>query len=133
MTPTPAAGLLIEFEDLRACPASSRPCRPQPPIRCRLRVSGELDLATVGLLRSAIQRAAANRQEVELDLSGVTFCDVVGATALEQAQQQLRARGCQLVLHHADRPLHLLFAVDGLFSSFRPSASLDGHEPRPAT
>src|SRR5215207_1307120 len=82
MTPTsprglsgpPAAveGLLVEMEDLRA------------PTRRRLRVTGELDLATVGLLRCAISRAATDHRHVELDLSGITFCDVVGATAIEQ-------------------------------------------------
>ena len=35
----------------------------------------------------------------------MTFCDVVGATAIEQAQRQLEARGCQLTLHGIDGPL----------------------------
>jgi anti-anti-sigma factor len=114
--PAAAEGLLVEVEELCA------------PTRRLLRVTGELDLATVGLLLCAIDRAAADGQQVELDLSGVSFCDVVGATALEQAQQQLQACGCQLTLHGVDRPLHLLLAVDGLFSSLRRSAG--GHEPR---
>jgi len=115
--PAAAAGLLVEIEDLPA------------PTRRRLRVTGELDLATVGLLRCAISRAATDRHHVELDLLGVTFCDVVGATAIEQAQQQLQARGCQLTLSGIDRPLHLLLAVDGLFSTLRRSALLDGQQP----
>src|SRR5829696_5997602 len=57
--PAAEAGLLVEIDDLRA------------PTRRLLRVSGELDLATVGVLGSAIQRAAADRREVELDVSGV--------------------------------------------------------------
>jgi anti-anti-sigma factor len=116
--PAPAAveGLLVEIEDRRA------------PTRRLLRVTGELDLATVGLLRCAIQRAADDHRHVELDLGGVTFCDVVGATAIEQAQQQLPARGCQLALRGIDGPLHLLLAVDGLFSTLRRSALLDGRQ-----
>jgi anti-anti-sigma factor len=109
-------GLLVTIEDSGT------------PARC-LRVRGELDLATVGLLRCVIDRAAAGRQEVELDLSGVTFCDVIGASVLERAQQQLQARGCRLTLHGLDRPLHLLLAVDGLFSTLRRSAPLDRPKP----
>jgi anti-anti-sigma factor len=99
------------------------------PTRRLLRVTGEIDLATAALLRCAILRAAADHHHVELDLSGVSFCDVVGATAIEQAQQQLQARGCQLTLRGIDGPLHLLLAVDGLFCTLRRSALLDGQQP----
>jgi len=115
--PAAAEGLLVEIEDLPA------------PTRRRLRVTGELDLATVGLLGCAITRAVTDRHHVELDLSGVTFCDVVGATAIEQAQQQVQADGGQLTLLGIDGPLHLLLAVEGLFSTLRRSARLDGHQP----
>jgi anti-anti-sigma factor len=115
--PAAAEGLLVEIEERRT------------PTRRLLRVTGELDLATVGLLRCAIQRAATDHLHVELDFSGVTFCDVVGATAIEQAQAQLHGRGCQLTLRGIDRPLHLLLAVDGLFDTLRRSALLDGHQP----
>lgn len=121
VTPAAEEGLLVEIEDLRA------------PTRRLLRVTGDLDLATVGLLRSAIHRAAADRHHLELDFSGVTFCDVVGATAIEQALQRLQARGCQLTLRGIDGPLHLLLTVDGLFSTLRRSALLDGQQPPPPT
>jgi anti-sigma B factor antagonist len=119
--PAAAEGLLVEFEDRRG------------PTRQLLRVTGELDLATVGLLRCAISRAATDHHHVELDLSGVTFCDVVGAAAIEQAQQDLQARGCQLTLRGMDRPLHLLLAVDGLFSTLQQCARTDGQQPPLAT
>jgi anti-sigma B factor antagonist len=115
--PTAVEGLLVEIQDLRA------------PTRRLLRITGEIDLATAGLLRCAIHRAAADHRHVELDLSGVTFCDVVGATAIEQAQQQLQARGWQLTLRGIDRPLRRLLAVDGLFSTLQRSALLDGQQP----
>ncbi len=72
---TGAESLLVEIQDLQA------------PTRRLLRVTGEIDVATAGLLRSAIHRAATDHQYVELDLSAATFCDVVGATAIEQAQR----------------------------------------------
>ena len=115
--PTAAEGLLVEIEDLRE------------PFRRLLPVTGEIDLATTGLLRCAIHRAAADHDHVELDLSGVTFCDVVGATAIEQEQQQLQARGCQLTLHGIEGPFRRLLAVDGLFDTLQQLAHLDGQQP----
>ena len=120
-TPEAAERLLVQIENREA------------PTRRLLRVTGELDLATVGLLRSAITRAAADRRHIELDLAGVTFCDVVGATAIEQAQQQLQTDGCQLALRGIDRPLHLLLAVDGLFTTLQQSTRADGRQPTRAT
>ena len=115
--PAAAEGLLVEVHDLRA------------PARRLLRVTGELDIATVGLLRAAIHSAADDHHQVELDLSGVTFCDVVGASAIEQEQRQLQARGCELTLHGVDGPLRLLLTVDGVFGTLRQSAALDGDRP----
>ena len=114
---TAAEGLLVEIQDLR------------PPTRRLLRVTGEIDIATAGLLRCAIDRAATDHHHVELDLSGVTFCDVVGATAIEQAHAQLQARGCQLTLGGIRGPFRRLLAVDGLFSTLRRSALLDRRQP----
>ena len=114
--PTAAEGLLVEIQDLRA------------PSRRLLRVTGEIDLATAGLLSCAIRHAAGDHDHIELDLSGVTFCDVVGATAIEQVQQQLQARGCQLTLRGIDGPFRRLLAVDGLFSTLQQSAHLDGRQ-----
>jgi anti-anti-sigma factor len=113
--PVAGPGLLAEIDDRQA------------PTRTVLRVTGELDLATAEVLCRAISRAAADCQQLELDLSCVTFCDVVGAATIERAQQQLQARGCQLTLHGIDRSLHLLLAVDGLFDGLRPCARWDGH------
>ncbi len=114
-----AAGLRVEIQDL------------QPPTRRLLRVTGEIDVATAGLLRCAIHRAATDRQHVELDLSAVTFGDVVGATAIEQAQRQLEARGCQLTLPGIDGTLRRLLAVEGLFSTLQQVALFDGQRPPP--
>jgi len=115
--PTAAEGLLVEIQDLQA------------PTRRLLRITEEIDVATAGLLRCAIHRASADHHHVELDVSAVTFCDVVGATAIEQAQRQLEARGCQLTLQGTDGSLHRLLAVEGLFSTLQRLALLDGQQP----
>ena len=114
---TAVEGLLVEIQDFRA------------PTRRLLRVTGEIDVATAGLLRCAIHGASADHDHVELDLSGVTFCDVVGATAIEQARAQLQTQGCQLTLRGIDGPFRRLLAVDGLFPTLRRSALLDGRQP----
>lgn len=104
-TPTPsqtaAQGLLVEVDGAEAGVQ-------------RVRVRGELDLATSPLLARALDRSAQGRGEVAVDLSGLTFCDVVGLTGLEQAHQRLAARGCRLTLHGTAR-LQLLLTVPGLF------------------
>ena len=113
-TPVLEQGLLVEVDGTVAAP------------RRLLRVRGELDLATAPLLARAIDRAAVGRREVELDLSGVTFCDVVGLTAIEEAQRQLQDRGCRMSLHGTDGPRHLLLGVDGLFVTLRSSVRMEG-------
>lgn len=81
----------------------------------RVHIRGELDIATSPLLARALDRAAEACTDIEVDLSGLTFCDVVGLTALEQAHRRLAGRGCRLTLHGTWR-LHLLLRVPGLFT-----------------
>jgi anti-anti-sigma factor len=94
----------------------------EEPTRCLLKVSGELDLATADLLTCAIDQAAGDYREVGVDLSALTFCDVVGATALERALHQVRAHRSRVSLYGIDGPLHLLLAAGGLFSALKPSS-----------
>src|SRR5689334_25257443 len=48
-----------------------------------------------GTLRSAIHGAATDHQHVELDLSAVTFCDVVGASAIERSEERRVGKECR--------------------------------------
>ncbi len=98
---TSGQGLLVEVDGSEAGPR-------------RVRVRGELDLATSPLFAGALDRLAQGRYEVTVDLSELAFCDVVGLTAIEQAHQRLAARGCHLTLHGTAR-LRLLLSVPGLF------------------
>jgi sulfate permease, SulP family len=108
-------------------PSSRRPPGPPPcelgliiavdgstsPPRRMLRVRGELDIATAALFAHALDRAGTPG-EVELDLSGLDFCDVVGMAAIERSARRLAARGCRLTLR-GTAGLHLLLSVPGLF------------------
>jgi len=91
-----------------------------------LRVHGDLDLASASGLDNAIHRAldraAAGSAAVDLDLTGMTFCDVIGATAIERAQRTAAESGCPLTLVGGDGPLALLRA-GGLFPTLSAAAS----------
>lgn len=63
-----------------------------PPV---VRVVGELDLATVPRLNSAL---AGLDGDVELDCSGVEFIDAAGLTAFLRAHDACAARGSKLVV-----------------------------------
>jgi anti-anti-sigma factor len=50
--------------------------------RVGLRLDGELDLSTVGKLERALVELAATDGDVQLELAGLQFIDLSGATAL---------------------------------------------------
>ncbi|MCX4472105.1 anti-sigma factor antagonist [Micromonospora sp. NBC_01655] len=62
-----------------------------------MRATGEVDIATVGLLRAALWAAPA-RPLLRLDLSGVRLLSAAGVRALVAAHRRVRARGGELVL-----------------------------------
>jgi anti-sigma B factor antagonist len=70
----------------------------------RIRVSGELDIASVDTLRTVLNAAAAAGDgDVELDMSTTRFCDSVGLCALADARHRL---------HESGRPLRIIAASD---------------------
>jgi anti-sigma B factor antagonist len=88
-------------------------------------VSGELDLATVGLLEreldSVIGRGA---RRVIVDLSGVTFMDSVSLGALVRDAKRLRARGGECVVVADDPRILRVFEITGLDRMFGIERSL---------
>jgi ABC-type transporter Mla MlaB component len=77
-----------------------------------VRVSGEVDLVTRSAWAELLADLAATGDDIELDLSGVSFIDVGGATALARAAQRLPP-GRRLRIHHP--PLCLRYLVDLLW------------------
>ena len=75
-------------------------------------VQGEIDLATAGRLRDAIEPHMGPQQTIILDLSGVEFMDSSCVHVLVQARGSLTANGGSLVLRNpstlARRVLSLL-------------------------
>jgi anti-anti-sigma factor len=66
--------------------------------RPRVAVFGEIDIATVDLLRDALRTAAAGSDEVTVDLSGVTFIGSTGLTLLLQMHAQAEREGRRIAL-----------------------------------
>ena len=92
-----------------------------------VRVAGELDLATSAELIRAVERAADATAELVVDLRGVTFCDIVGAGALEQVEPWLAARGCRLTVLGSETAFGPLRAFGCLFPRLVAAARpLDG-------
>jgi anti-anti-sigma factor len=80
-----------------------------------VRVRGEIDLATAPELEARLLDVGG--EEVDLDLSGVTFCDCAGLRVLDQARdrlgERLRLRGSSKQLHKLARILDMEWlAVD---------------------
>ncbi|MFP5253245.1 MAG: STAS domain-containing protein [Actinomycetes bacterium] len=81
----------------------------------QIEVRGEIDLATVGSLRSAvIDAVAAGARRVHLMLDGVTYIDSAGLGTLIGAHKRLTALGGELVIRcEVDRVLRL-FRMTGV-------------------
>jgi anti-anti-sigma factor len=80
-----------------------------------IRVRGEIDLATAPELEACLLDVGG--QAVDLDLSGVTFCDGAGLRVLDQARDRLgeylRVRGSSKHLQKLARILDMAWlAVD---------------------
>ncbi|MFE5549388.1 STAS domain-containing protein [Streptomyces sp. NPDC056534] len=72
-----------------------------------LRLTGELDLATVPLLLQAAATALSTRpRHLNLDLAGLTFCDQTGLRALHRLTRQVHAARVSLRLTGLHSRLH---------------------------
>jgi anti-anti-sigma factor len=80
---------------------------PEPVLRVRLEPRdglqrvvpvGEVDSASVDLLCAAVEHALAQRQDVQLVMSGVTFCDVAAIEEVLRLHGTARDAGRHLVL-----------------------------------
>ncbi|MFF3935361.1 STAS domain-containing protein [Streptomyces phaeofaciens] len=105
-----------------------------PPTRTRVtgpftvvEVTGEIDLATAGLLAEHLDAATATpAPDVLVDLRNVAFFDCSGLRVLCRAQDRATARGGRLrVVSDAPR-LRRLFGATGLLGRFPPLPSIPG-------
>ncbi|WP_433384846.1 STAS domain-containing protein [Micromonospora sp. KLBMP9576] len=78
-----------------------------------VRATGEIDIATVATLRSALWAAPA-RPVLRLDLAGVSLLSAAGVRALVAAHLRVRARGGELVLLRPDPVVERVLRATGL-------------------
>jgi anti-sigma B factor antagonist len=77
-------------------------------------VTGELDISTRDMLIGAVQAAlGAGATSVEIDLSGLRFCDSSGLTALVAAYRIAEADNCRAYVGGASAPVRYLLDAGG--------------------
>ena len=75
---------------------------------------GDVDLATVDVLRAQLTGAIERADKVVLDLREVAFMDTQGLAAVIEAEQASSASGTAFVVVRAPATVHRLFEMIGL-------------------
>lgn len=92
-----------------------------------LSARGEFDIANAGTLTRAVQQQfRRGPREIELDVSAVTFIDVVGVEAILAVAQQLQAIGGSLRLIRPSRVVTRLLRVAGLEATLTAARTMRG-------
>ncbi|MEV0729853.1 MULTISPECIES: STAS domain-containing protein [Polymorphospora] len=80
-----------------------------------LRLSGELDMATVPVLNSGVDELLGDgRHHILLDLEGLAFCDSAGMASFVRGDNECAARGGWLRLTGFTGPVERVLRVTGL-------------------
>ena len=94
-----------------------------------VRVSGEVDIATVDQFLSQARRALESAgTEMEIDCGGVTFIDSTGLGALVRLREAAVAAGKSVRLTHVPGSVSRVLELTGLAAIFdgRPEGQGDG-------
>jgi anti-anti-sigma factor len=78
-----------------------------------VRLAGEIDVTSVGVVRRAVADLLAGTRRVILDLGDVTFCDVAGARCLVEARRQAGEAGTDLVVRYPRGPVRRVLDLTG--------------------
>jgi anti-anti-sigma factor len=96
--------------------------------RATVRLCGELDIASVGAARRALEQLDTGIQQIVLDLSHITYCDAAGVRFLLTAQKQAHTTGRDLVVRHPSRPVRRILTITGELSAIYPADPLTDNE-----
>ena len=77
-------------------------------------VAGEIDMATAGLFRQALDRARGGDGRVTIDLAHTTFMDSSGLAVVIGAYDRLGRRPDAVVLRNAGPPLRQILELTGV-------------------
>jgi anti-sigma B factor antagonist len=88
------------------------------PARVRIRLSGELDLATVPQLRQVVDAHARHGQTMVIDLRDVEFIDSMGLASLVRVRHRAVARAARLELVAPRASVYAVFTLTRLDKLF---------------
>lgn len=93
---------------------------PQHPNTVMLAVAGDLDMASSGLLESAIATAAESQpHEIVLDLRAVGFVDSTGLRVIISASQDLAGQGTRVCVDGLSGAAQRLLEITGVIEHLR--------------
>ena len=95
--------------------------------RATVRLAGELDLASRGIVYRALQEAASGCAETVLDLSRVKFIDAAGLRCLLTAQRDARAASHRLSIRRPHRAIRRLLDLTGMLPLLELEEPSDEH------
>jgi anti-anti-sigma factor len=114
----------LDFEELQVVVRSSGPS-------VCLEVRGELDLASVDVVRAVLDAAVATGGgDVDVDMATTRFCDSVGLCALLSAHDRLGRDGRRLRIVRASQPVIRLLELTGVRALLGPPGGA-GADPSP--
>jgi anti-anti-sigma factor len=79
-----------------------------------LALAGELDLATIGMLKDAVTPRLKPGGRMVLDLAALMFCDSTGLGAFVALHREARAQGAEFVLAAPRKRIANLFSMSGI-------------------
>jgi anti-sigma B factor antagonist len=79
-----------------------------------VKLLGELDLSTVPQLEACLEGLEADGAAVRLDLSGLSFCDSSGISAMVTASKRVRKRGGHLSIVSPQPAVRSVLEITGL-------------------
>ncbi|HWG01241.1 MAG TPA: STAS domain-containing protein [Trebonia sp.] len=101
-----------------------------------LRLAGEIDMTTVGVVTEAMERCLADTPaRMTIDLGAVTFCDCAGARTLRRAVRRAAASGVSVRLTAPTAPVRRilsLIAADELLGAIEAARGAEAAMETPA-
>ena len=86
----------------------------------KVAAGGEIDLSTVGELRSAVTSAAEGAEKLRLDLTDVEFIDSAGLGGLLELRSTLRSRSVTFEIAAGEGPVRQAMEITGLSELLAP-------------
>ena len=93
-----------------------------------VKLLGELDLSTVPQLEACLEGLGADGADVRLDLSGLSFCDSSGISAMVTASKRVRKRGGHLSIVSPQPAVRSVLEITGLLDYLSAPQSEEGRD-----